>query len=181
MACGLSIWKETTRNCYDGTRCESQPVVCGVPHGSILGPLLFILLLNDIDYELNSCKILLYADDTVVFTSSKNQETNEENLNSDLSNLAASLSISEKGKLKSSCLVHPKRCPKLRKLNIIMRNEPINEVETYRGVKIDKSLNYVEQKNKIYKEAMRKVKLLSHWLHSQFTKRWWSQFSYTAI
>ena len=74
---------------YDGTCSESQPVVCGVPQGSILGPMLFILLINDIDHQLNRCKILLYADNTVVFTSSKNQETIEENLNSDLSNLAA--------------------------------------------------------------------------------------------
>ncbi|CAB4000865.1 Hypothetical predicted protein [Paramuricea clavata] len=73
---------------YDGTQSDSQPVVCGVPQGSILGPMLFILLINDIDHQLNSCKILLYADDTVVFTSSKNQETIKVNLNSDLSKLA---------------------------------------------------------------------------------------------
>ena len=81
--------RQCARVIYDDTCSESQPVVCGVPQGSILGPLLFILLINDIDHQLNSCKILLYADDTVVFTSSKNQETIEENLNSDLSNLAA--------------------------------------------------------------------------------------------
>ena len=71
----------------DGSCFASQPIVCGVPQGSILGPMLFILLINDIDQQLNSCKILLYADDTVVFTSSKKQETIEKNLNSDLSNL----------------------------------------------------------------------------------------------
>ena len=44
-----------------------------------------------------------------------------------------------------------------------MRNEPVNEVEMYQylGVKMDKSLNYVKQKDTMYKEAMRRVKLLS--------------------
>ena len=48
---------------YDDTCSESQPVVCGVPQGFILGPMLFILLINGLDHQLNSCKILLYADD----------------------------------------------------------------------------------------------------------------------
>ena len=58
-----------------------------MPHGSILGPLLFVLLINDIDSQLKHCSILLYSDDTVIFTADKNCKVIEERLNTDLSKI----------------------------------------------------------------------------------------------
>ena len=45
---------------YDGVISETKVVECGVPQGSILGPLLFIVSMNDICNVSN----LMYADDT---------------------------------------------------------------------------------------------------------------------
>ena len=49
-----------------------RPVKCGVPQGSVLGPLFLILYMNDIVNTVNANNIRLYADDTCVFMHNKN-------------------------------------------------------------------------------------------------------------
>ena len=50
-------------------------ITSGVPQGSILGPLLFVLFVNDMPIVLERCQIQMYADDTLMyFTASNAQE-----------------------------------------------------------------------------------------------------------
>ena len=53
----------------DGVKSDPMDISCGVPQGSILGPLLFILYINDLPNCLKNSKPFIYADDTNLFTS----------------------------------------------------------------------------------------------------------------
>ena len=59
---------------------------CGVPQGSILGPLLFLLYVNDMPQAVNS-ELLLYADDTCLIYMGKNIQKIEKQLSSDFTSL----------------------------------------------------------------------------------------------
>ena len=59
-------------------------MTCGVPQGSILGPLLFLLYFNDFEDYLKHCEVVMFADDTVVYYPNRKIETIENALNEDL-------------------------------------------------------------------------------------------------
>jgi len=54
---------------FNGTKSNCKNIICGVPQGSILGPTLFILYVNDMCNVSNLLKCILFADDTNLFYS----------------------------------------------------------------------------------------------------------------
>ena len=54
---------------FNNANSSYRNVTCGVPQGSILGPLLFIVYMNDICRTSNILSFILFADDTTVFYS----------------------------------------------------------------------------------------------------------------
>ena len=80
---------------YNNRKSTLNSVVCGVLHGSILGPLLFILFTNDIVNADKSSNIIMYADDTVVYTQGRDLNMIEKALSRDMSSLAARFHESE--------------------------------------------------------------------------------------
>ena len=69
----------------DGVKSNLLPINCGVPQGSSLGPLLFLLYINDLTNCSKLLKILLFADDTTLICSSSDLPSLIITLNKELS------------------------------------------------------------------------------------------------
>ncbi|XP_045455112.1 uncharacterized protein LOC123664638 [Melitaea cinxia] len=61
------ISNRTQRVVVGGYESSTSSVSSGVPHGSILGPLLFVIFINDINKCFPNSKFLLYADDLKIY------------------------------------------------------------------------------------------------------------------
>ena len=67
---------------------EFQTVACGVPQGSILGPLLFLIYISDIFISTSKVEFNLFADDTCFFCSKKDLSQLERDLNTSLEDIS---------------------------------------------------------------------------------------------
>ena len=72
---------------YQACDSEYKNIKCGVPQGSILGPLLFILYVNDITSATSLFEIILFADDTTLLYSHPDIATKINLINKELSEI----------------------------------------------------------------------------------------------
>ena len=69
---------------FAGNTSECLKIECGVPQGSVLGPKLFILYINDICESSKVLRFVLFADDTNFFCSGDNLKTLSECIQSEM-------------------------------------------------------------------------------------------------
>ena len=123
-------------------------ILCGVPHGSILGPLLFLIYANDMK-EAVSSDLLLYADDSCLIFQHDHVTEIEKHLNKDFSNpcqwfLGNKLSIHfGEDKTKSILFGSKRKLRKVGKLNITYQGIDIqqNSQVTYLGCTLDETIS----------------------------------------
>ncbi len=146
---------------YDGNKSQTKTVTCGVPQGSILGPLLFIIYINDLASVSEKIFAILFADDTNIFLEGSNLADVISMLNTELMHvskwlMANKLSLNlekthymvfHRSKVKTNTCNYP----------LLIKNFELQELTStkFLGVIIDNKLSWTSHiayiKNKIAK------------------------------
>ena len=151
------------------TFSNEHSVTTGVPQGSLLGPLLFLIYFNDFPECLKFSRVIMYADDTVVYFAHKDKAIIEDCLNEDFKNISKYLEESEliinlkEGKTESMLFATSKKLSKIDSpLNIKYREVTINNTNSYEylGNQIDQSALLTINFEKRYRKASGRIRLL---------------------
>ena len=70
---------------YNNSLSDTKTIYCGVAQGSVLGPLLFLLYINDLPNVCRQILVELFADDCAWYTTNKTR--NQQQVNTDTSNV----------------------------------------------------------------------------------------------
>ena len=152
--------KVFANNVYSSARLITQ----GIPQGSVLGPLFYIIYANDIAKIVKNCEVALYADGTVLFTSDSNFENSVKDLQEDLNSLNSWCSnngiTANTSKTKIMMFGTRNMLGKLPPCQVTLDGTPLQVVTTYKylGISLDNQLRFNLHVNKIIGSVTAKLK-----------------------
>ncbi len=130
------LYGRTQHTIVNNHKSSSGNLTCGVPQGSILGPLFFILYVNSLPAVLSQSSVFLYADDTAIAVHGENTDQILNTLNQELQ-LANTwfaehkLSLNLKKTWVMFFGTHSK-LPKLEDVRLTCNDTPIEATSTYK-------------------------------------------------
>ena len=155
-----------------GAKSNWNYIKAGVPQGSILGPILFLIYINDIVSEIQS-NIRLFADDTSLYVIVQNPDSAALCLNVDLNKILnwAKLWLVKFNYLKNESVVISRKINKPYHPPIYMENAEIKEVSAHKHLGIFFSndcswhthIDYIKEKAWKRINVMRKLKFVLDW------------------
>ena len=153
----------------NGITSNLIPITCGVPQGSVCGPLLFLIYINDIVKSIQKCQVSLYADGTVLYYSSNNLNEAIETIQKDLielSNWCSTNKLTINCKKTKYCAYGMRSIVKKSKnvdMILSLNNVPLERVCSYKylGFILDDQLNFNKHVNEMTKTISHKLYLLS--------------------
>ena len=144
----------------NGTLSDYLPVSYGVPQGSVLGPLLFLIYINDLQECELSSSALMYADDTSLTLSAYDPATLEEKLNKDLDEVQKWLKSNKLTlNVKKTKYMISGSHYRLRHingdLNVTVNSQRLTRVTNYRylGIEVDEALLWQSHVDTICKKV----------------------------
>ena len=138
-------------------------VKAGVPQGSILGPLLFLLYINDIVESINS-SIRLFADDTSLYIIVDSPIEAANKLNSDLQKVHdwATQWLVTFNPLKSEAIIFSRKRAKPYHPPVLMENQPIIEVSSHKhlGIIFSNDCTWHEHLENVKAKAWKRINIM---------------------
>lgn len=152
---------------YDESTSSKRQTTFGVPQGTVMGPNLFVIYINDIVHHVKNSNIQLFADDTLLYVVGENLESIINVLNSELVNLMKWLNNNglHINTNKTKFMVIQNKYNLIETENqpdIVINNSKIEQVREikYLGVIIDENLSFSNHAVYITNKISKKVNLL---------------------